>query len=191
MNKKVIIYFSLFIALLFVFSISIVVFFKSNGKKTIIKADDVYMEATTLDVEIKDTLSVSDEFGKTITNTNGGSFGYVDIEIINSIDEERNFELYVTDTNKTENSLIGPTFVKMYLTDKDDNAIGEFDSSIIPSFADLGYIKTKASSKLLLKGSLEANEQYDLKLRTWISDTYSAGDGSKSFSYEIGIRAVE
>ena len=149
------------------------------------------MEATTLDVEIKDTLSVSDEFGKTITNNNGGSFGYVDIEIINSIDEERNFELYVTDTNKTENSLIGPTFVKMYLTDKDDNAIGEFDSSIIPSFADLGYIKTKASSKLLLKGSLEANEQYDLKLRTWISDTYSAGDGSKSFSYEIGIRAVE
>ena len=191
MNKKVIIYFSLFIALLFIFSISIVVFFKSYGKKSVINVDDVYMEATTLDVEIKDTLSVSDEFGKTITNNNGGSFGYVDIEIINSVDEQRNFELYVTDSNKAGNSLIGPTFVKMYLTDKDDHTIGDFDSSIIPSFADLKYIKTKASSKLLLKGTLEPKEQFDLKLRTWISDAYTVGDGSKTFSYEIGIRTVE
>ena len=42
----------------------------------------------------KSIITRTDEFGKTIANTNGGSFGYVDIEIINSADAKRNFELY-------------------------------------------------------------------------------------------------
>lgn len=191
MNKKVIFYFLLFIALLFIFSISIVVFFKSNGKKSIINSDDVYMEATTLDVEIKDSLSVSDEFGKTIANTNGGSFGYVDIEIINSADAKRNFELYVTNSNDANDKLVTPNFVKMYLTDKDDKAIGDFDSSTVPTFADLKYINNKPSSKLLLKGTLEAKEHYDVILRTWINETFVVSNGEKTFSYDIGIRATE
>lgn len=191
MNKKVILYFCLFIALLFVFSISIVMFFKATEKKKIVKTDDVYMEATTLNIELKDTISVSDEFGKSISNDNGGSFAYVDIELINSAEEQRTFELYVTDTNKPSTTLIKPRFIKLYLTDEEDKAIGMYDSSIIPNFADLEYLKTKASSKLLLKGTLEAYEHSNIKLRSWIADTYVATDGSYTFNYDLGIRAVE
>ena len=116
-NKKVIIYFVLFITLLFVFAVALVLFFKSNTKKEVIDSEDVYIQASTLTVNLKDLLSVSDNFGKTIKDDNGGSFGFVEIEVINDTDVSRNYELYVTDSTVGKNKINVPIFIHPIILD--------------------------------------------------------------------------
>ena len=188
-NKKVILYFILFITLIFIFFVAIVLFVKSNSNKNKVNEEDVSMQATTLTVNIKDLLSVSDEFGKTIKNDNGGSFGFVEIEVINESDEDRNYEIFVTDSTVGK-SKINPNYIKLYLTDENNNPVGVFDTSSSISFVNLSYLKDKPSSKLLLKGSIKANGSTNFRLRSWISDSFVIESGKNSFSYDLGIRAV-
>lgn len=168
---------------------ALIVFLKPNFDSPKVNEKDVYMEATTLSVNIKDLLSVSEEFGRTIKDDNGGSFGYVDIELINEAKEKRNFELFVTDTT-IDNKKISPNYVKLYVTDENNKPLDNFDTNSSPTFSNLNYLKDKPSSKLLLKGSLDAEEHRNIILRTWISDSFVVNNGQYSFSYDLGVRAV-
>lgn len=188
-KKKSILYLLLFILLLFIFSVSIVIVFKSGDKKSNVKEDDVYIEATSLNVTLKDYLAVSNDFGKTIKDSNGGAFAYIDIEIINDVDQERNYQLFVT--KNTDDSDISPEYIKLYLTDMKDEAMPNFDRTNIPSFASLHYINDKPSSKLILSGTIGPKKHINVKLRSWINDSYVISEGNKSFSYDLGIRAVK
>lgn len=188
-NKKVIIYFVLFISLIFIFSVAVVLFIKSNSNKNKVNEEDVTMQATTLTINIKDLLSVSDDFGKTIKNDNGGSFGFAEIEVVNETDEEKNYEIYVTDSTVSKNK-INPNYIKLYLTDENNNPIGIFDSSSAPNYVNLSYLSDKPSSKLLLKGTIGPKGSTNLRLRSWISDSFITDSGKNSFSYDLGIRAV-
>ena len=188
MKKKETIYLVLFIALLFIFSISLVIFFKSDNG--IVNEDDVYIESTTLTVSMKDILSVNDDFGKTISDTNGGAFGYVDIDIVNDANKKRNYQLYLTESSDTTNT-ISPSFVKVYLTDFKDDPISNYNSNIVPSYTTFAYLKDKPSSKLILNGTIEANKRTSIRLRSWISDSFVIENGKNTFSFDIGIRAVK
>lgn len=186
-KKNYIIYLVLGIIVLFLLSLFIVfglkAFFKSK-----VNENDVYINSSQYVVKIEDKLSVSDEFGKIITDDNNKSFGYVEFEVYNNIESNSNYQIYITGQEKESD--MSPGYLKFYLTDDKDNALENYGGSKLPSYIDLNYLDDKPSSKLLYSGSLEGLESKKFKLRVWLTDSYVVSNSEKSFSFEIGVRAV-
>ena len=182
-----ILYLILGIIFLFIISVSIVLFAK-NKILGVVKEDDVSLIATSYVVSIDDKLSVSDDFGKSITSGNAKSFGYVEFEINNNTSNTRNFQLFITEI-ENENE-INPNYVKFYLTDIDDSPFTFYSGTKLPSYVELNYLVDKPSSKLLYTGSLDGNDSKKFKLRVWLTDSYVVENSEKTFSFEIGVRAI-
>lgn len=186
-KKNYIVTFIIGIIILFVLS----VFFVTLLKKIIIgsiKEDDVYINSSDYTITIKDKLSVSDEFGKSITEDNDHSFGYIEFEVLNNVEHSRNFEIYITE--KENEDEINPSYIKFYLTDEEGSPYPLFEQNKIPTYVDLNYINNKPSSKLLLSDTLVKLESRKYILRVWITDSYIAENSSKTFTFDIGVRAV-
>lgn len=180
-------YLLLGIIFLFIISVSIVLFAK-NKILGVVKEDDVSLVASSYVVSIDDKLSVSDDFGKSITDDNAKSFGYVDLEIHNTVDNTRNFQLYITEKD-TDNE-INPNYVKFYLTDEDDIPFTFYSGTKLPSYVELNYLVDKPSSKLLYTGILDGNETKKFKLRVWLTDSYIVENSEKTFNFDISVRAI-
>lgn len=176
------------IILLFILSICIVFLFKGKNNNTV-DSDMVSFYSETNTAIIKNILPTTDEFGKTISDDNGGSFIYLDFSVENNCDKKQNFQIYLTQ-QFNELASINDGYVKFYLTDDKDVAFPSFEKNAIPSYVDLEYIKDKADSKNLYKGTLKAFEEKKFRLRVWIADSYVISDEEEAFSFEIGARAI-
>lgn len=156
--------------------------------KSKVNENDVYINSSLYEVKIEDKLSVSDDFGKKITDDNNKSFGYVEFEIYNNVEADRDYQIFIT--GQENESDMSPSYLKFYLTDDKDKTLEKYDSSKLPSYTELNYIDDKPSSKLLYSGTLKSLESKKFKLRVWLTDSYVVSNSEKSFSFEIGVRAV-
>ena len=138
---------------------------------------------------IKNSLSVTDEFGKKIDEDNGGSFGYLEFSVLNEGDKTSNYQVYIT-LQDTFVSQINGNYVKFYLTDNDDVPFLNYSKNKIPSYVELSYIDDMADSKLLYKGKLGSKKVQSFKLRVWISDNYVVPLEEEVFPFSISARAV-
>ncbi len=190
-NTKYVVYLFAIIVLLFILSVSIVILMKGvTSSNAIVEEEDVTLNVNSKVVIIKNILSVSDAFGKTITDDNAGSYAYVDLDIHNNVSEGRNYELFITSSDN-EKSVINPSYVKFYLTDDKDVPFSDYSLSKIPTYVDLEYIEDKPSSKVLYSGFLKAYDNQKMILRVWLSDNYVISmDEDKNFTFEIGVRAI-
>lgn len=174
------------IILLFIMSICIVLIFK-DGSKVDASLVSLYSDTNTL--IIKNNLPTTDEFGKTISDDNGGSFIYLDFSVENNSDKKQDYQIYLTQQFNEFNN-INEGYIKLYLTDNRDVALPLFEKNSIPSYVDLEYIKDKADSKSLYKGTLKASEEKQFRLRVWVADNYVISDNEEAFSFKIGARAI-
>jgi len=186
-KKNYIVTFIIGIIILFILSVFLVTFLKKIFIGSI-KEDDVYVNSSDYTIKIEDKLSVSDDFGKNISDDNNHSFGYIEFEVLNNVEYVRNFEIYITE-NENDNE-INPSYIKFYLTDIDGNPCTNYDQNKIPSYVDLNYLNNKPSSKLLLSDSLGKLESKKYILRVWITDSYIIENSDKTFTFDIGVRAV-
>ena len=190
-NYKYIIYLVCIIFLLFILSIGIILFVKNYtgfmGSK--VSNDDVVFKSSSNTVIIKNILSVDDQFGKNIVDDNGGSYGFLEFTLENTQDDDRNYQIYVKKSVVFEKA-IDAKYLRFYLTDSEDNALGVYKNSKLPSYVDLNFIKNMPNYKLIYSGTLEAKESKDFRLRVWIASNYIITNDEEVFSFEIGARAI-
>lgn len=182
-----------FIVLLFVvvilLSLFIIIFFsKEKYNYDLIQVD----YKTSTKIEIKNKLPVSDSIGKTYTGkgTSDGILDYVELSLTNPNHVSISYDIYITEDTSNDSSRIKGNYIKLFLTDGSEVPFEGFTSRKIPTFADLSVLNDKPGSKLLYRGYLNPEEVKIVKLRVWLSDSYSisASSREKEFLAEVNVR---
>lgn len=156
-------------------------------RKLSYKVDTKFL--TTDIIELTNKLPLSDDIGKNYTGTGmeKGIEGYSEFTISNPNDRKVNYEIYITKMNVEKNE-IKSNYIKLYLTDDQNNPLEGFENNKIKSYYDLYALSDKPGSRLLYKGSLVAGSSKKIILRSWISDTYGFSKTEEEFSFDIDVR---
>ena len=137
-----------------------------------VNPEDVKFSSDSNTVIIKNIISVSEDFGKNISEENGGAFGYLKFSVTNKTTEKRDFQIYIT-KNDVASKEINSNYITFYLTDSDDNPFDNYTGNKLPTYNDL-----------------DVKEKKNFTLRVWIDDSYLVVGDEEIFSFEIGARAV-
>ena len=159
-----------------------------NRRVERINEANVILYAEDENITIDDSLPVSDKFGKEARDELSSSYKYLEFEIVNVSSEVRDYQLYITKNDFSTNE-INNEFVKIYLTDDKNNPIDGFESSKVPSYVDLKYIKDLPSNKLLYKDKIDKYQKRKFIIKVWVADNYSSSS-ENYFSFDIGVRAI-
>lgn len=154
-----------------------------------VSENDVIYKSDSNTIIIKNNLSVDNNFGKQISDDNGGSYGYLEFSIENTQEAKRDYQIYIR-KNDVYGDEINSKYLRFYLTDGEDNPLGIFKNNKLPSYVDLNFMNNLPNGKLLYSGSLDSKETLDFKLRVWIASNYVIIDKEEAFSFEIGARAI-
>ena len=189
---KYILFLTIVIVFLFICSAGMILLIKDSNerKKPPVEEGDVSFVADTNTIIIKNIISVSEEFGKNIQDDNGGAFGYLEFDVVNNTNVERDFQVYVTKQTPTTKE-INSSYIFFYLTDFSNIPFSEYTGNQVPCFNDFYYIKNKTDSKSIFQGTLKANDTAHFILRVWIADNFTISNTEETFSFEIGARAIQ
>ena len=109
-------------------------------------------------IVVSNELLMTDAVGKVIEadNIKCGTTGFTEFEVSSNIDEKVKFEIYLT----KEDALyeVPMKYVKVYLTDENNNPLLEMENRAIPTYYDLKVADSNLSGKLLYSGSLKNKE---------------------------------
>lgn len=98
------------------------------------------------------------------------------------------YEIYLDDI--TEKETFKYDYIKVYLTNFDDNPYKQYIGNSVPSYKDLRVSLNDSSKKLLLSDEIKVGEEKKYKLRIWLSDTYVLNNVDKEFKGKISVRAI-
>ena len=190
-NLKYILFLVVIIIFLFICSVGMILLIKDSNERNMppVEEGDVSFLADSNTIIIKNIISVSEDFGKNISEENGGAFGYLEFDVENNTNLDRNFQVYITKQAPTTKE-INPSYITFYLTDYSNIPFQDYTGNKLPSYNDFHYIEDKADSKSIYTGSLKPNDVRHFILRVWIADNFVISDTEESFSFEIGARAV-
>lgn len=137
---------------------------------------------------ISNDLLLTDTMGKTLNNDNSklGVSGYSEIEITSTVDGKVKYEL-VLDKERVEQE-IPLQYVKVYLTNENNNPVKGYDRANIPTFYDLKISDKNPSAKILYSGVLKNKEKKHFKVRMWTADTYELIAKEYIFSTKISVK---
>ena len=188
-SKKINYLMMLLIIIIFLFVLSIIIVFTIKNSFYSVNEDDVVLDTDSNTVIIKSMLTVSDEFGKTIADSNNGYYGYLEFSVSNLSSKSREYEILIkkSDINPVE---IDGNYVKFYLTDYNNRPFDEFSNNILPDYESMRFLSDKPGNKLLHSGSLKGLEIEKFKLRVWIADSYNIISNDAAFTFVISARAV-
>ena len=162
-----------------------------------LKIDEYKRKSYKIDVRFSDNdivyltnkLPISDEIGKNYNGTGveKGIADYKEFTITNPNERKVSYEIYLTKvTNKVDD--IRSSYVKLYLTDENNNPVEDFGSSKMLSYYDLPSLEDKLDSRLLYRGAIVSGGSKKFKLRSWIADTYIISNTEEDFSFDIDVR---
>ncbi len=160
-----------------------------DKKAANVNSEDVSYIADSNAINIKNIVSVSEVFGKSIDEENGGAFGYLHFEVKNNTNEERNYQVYITKQDSTVDE-INPNYITFYLTDSNNKPFELYTGNKLPNYDDFSVIEDKPDSKEIYNGTIKANETSKFILRVWINDSYVVTSKEESIAFEIGARAI-
>lgn len=142
------------------------------------------------DIVVSNSLPMTDVVGKTISIDNCivGTTGYVEFEVKSMVDDKVKYEIYLTTENVNES--IPLKFIKVFLSDEKDNALGYFDNDKLPTYYDLRLSTNDPSGRLIYSGYLSDKEKDKFKLRMWVADTYELTSNIKSFSVKLHVKIM-
>lgn len=162
-----------------------------------LKIDEYKRKSYKIDVKFSDNdivyltnkLPISDEIGKNYNGTGveKGIADYKEFTITNPNERKVSYEIYLTKvTNKVDD--IRSSYVKLYLTDENNNPVEDFGSSKMLSYYDLPSLEDKLDSRLLYRGAIVSGGSKKFKLRSWIADTYIISNTEEDFNFDIDVR---
>lgn len=136
-------------------------------------------------VDLSNAYPVNDIVGKTSQN-------YFDFSVSGSIKGKTavNYEIYFT---PGVNNTIPEDYIKIYLTNSEDQPIEGFNNEVIPVYNELSASSSDETGKRLYLGTLTSTQTKDMeehyRLRIWISSDYAEANSGKIFSVKVNVRA--
>ncbi len=122
-------------------------------------------------------LPVSDEVGKKSCNK-GECFEF---SISNENDDKTEYQVLV----ETLTSNIDLKYIKVYLTDDDNNPIGIFNKKI-PTLVDFVDCNSNGD-KIIYKGNINKDKIKNFKLKLWVSEDYNSED-TPVLSFRVSVK---
>lgn len=150
-------------------------------------ADDLDVNYSSKKIIINNDLLLTDVVGKNISEDNlkVGTTGYVEFEVSSKLDEKVKYEVVLTKENASPE--IPLEYVKVYLTDENDNPLLDSTSGKVLSYFDLKVADSNLNGKLLYSGYLKDKGSKKFKLRMWTADTYELTATTSIFSAKVDI----
>lgn len=138
-------------------------------------------------ISYSDKLPMKDEMGKKIKydDDNKNVQGYYQFDVINNNDEGTYYEIYVDMADYS--NLVHTNFIKLYLTDSDNNPIDGFGGKAVPTFYKLKNSSSSLTGKRLYRGYIKSKESKSFILRSWIGDAYSIDSYDKEVIFEVNV----
>lgn len=144
------------------------------------------------EVKILSKLPITDASAKglDISNIQSNIIGYSEfsLELETEASEEAQYEIYLTDV--TDGDVFKYDYVKVYLTDEDDNPYKQFDGNKVPSYTDMRISLNDPEKRILLAGTIKPSEVKKFKLRIWVADTYVLDNNEKEFKGRISVKTI-
>jgi hypothetical protein len=139
-------------------------------------------------ITFNNSLPISDSLGKEMTysKANRNIQGFSEITITNSNEDKMSYTLVITKKNNSEYQ-INDNYVKMYLTDENNNPIKGFETEMIPSFPDLKIFRNDSMRRVLYKDVIKKGEEKKFILRSWISDSYAISSQIEECSFVVEV----
>lgn len=136
---------------------------------------------------ITNKLPLIDVVGKKLQyDTESENQAYLDFNISSDSNEQVNYEIYI-EKLEVDNEM-DSHYVKVYLTDDNDQPYEGFDSNASPTYFDLRVSNIKPSAKRLYSGALDSEKTQKFRVRVWVSDSYVVRKDIERFSFEINIK---
>lgn len=183
-----------FIFIIFVCTFSILFIFFLKEKKNIKNGTNDYLEIKfeSNDIlKINNKLPLSDVLGKSIKyeDSLNGNVGFLEFSIINKSAKTRKYNITINKRN-VDSKMINDNYIKLYLTDINDNPLKGFSDNKITTYNELSYSKNNVENVVLYSDFAEKLSKNDYRLRVWVSDSYGLSKLEESIILDIGIEGV-
>lgn len=182
-KNYILVFIGVIFVFLFVFFMPVIYNLDNNNDVRLIGNDNK--------ISISNVLPLADVSGKNL------NVDTINDKILNSLDfsiegtgstkKSVDYEVYLI--GNSENT-INTSYVKVYLTDNEDNPFNLYASNVVPTYRDLRVSNTKADAKIIYAGSIKGGERKDFKLRVWLADNYFINDSEQQFSGIIVVRRI-
>ena len=143
-----------------------------------------YTESDTNVIEIHNAVPIADDNGK-ILSGNEEMFDFsvsANFAGVTSID----YEIYATPIIQT----IDSEYIKVYLTDQNDNPVGIYADEPVPTY-NLLEDSNVEDSKTIYKSSLtKSGEVANYRLRIWVASNFNVPDESQKFAFKVNVEGV-
>lgn len=179
MSKKFILY--TFLLIIAVITIGFLVYiFKAPIDKSSIKLTPEKKE-----LSILDKYPMKDELGKKITYSedNKDVQIYYEFQVESSASKNAKYKLVLNDSGF--NNSIHSNYIKVYLTDDNNNPLKGYDSDYVPTLYSLS--NSKSNNKVLFESTIKPEEIQRYILRIWIGDAYTIGFGQNEFKVNLNL----
>ena len=183
-----------FIFIIFVCTFSILFIFFLKEKKNMKNGTNDYLEIKfeSNDIlKINNKLPLSDVLGKSIKyeDSLNGNVGFLEFSIINKSAKTRKYNITINKRN-VDSKMISDNYIKIYLTDINDNPLKGFSDNKITTYNELSYSKNNVENVVLYSDFAEKLSKNDYRLRVWVSDSYGLSKLEESIILDIGIEGV-
>ena len=171
-----------------ILSLLILLFFVFRPKKFDDSSISINYLNGSQELVVSNSLPMTDVVGKSISLNNYklGTTGYLEFEIKSNVEDRIKYEIYLT---KLERQIEVPVkFVKVYLTDENNNPLEYFEESKIPTYYDLRLSDSDPSGKLIYSGYLKKNSSKKFVLRMWVADTYELTPEEIRFEAKLNVK---
>ena len=183
-----------FIFIIFVCTFSILFIFFLKEKKNIKNGTNDYLEIKfeSNDIlKINNKLPLSDVLGKSIKyeDSLNGNVGFLEFSVINKSAKTRKYNITINKRN-VDSKMISDNYIKLYLTDINDNPLKGFSDNKITTYNELSYSKNNVENVVLYSDFAEKLSKNDYRLRVWVSDSYGLSKLEESIILDIGVEGV-
>ncbi len=178
---------SFLIVFLFILCLSLILttFYIKNKNRVV----DVSLSSRSNNsISIKSKITMDDDHGKAIyyDKSKDKFQGYLEFEVVSKSTVKSKYEIYAVED---DNVIIHPNYVKVYLTDENDNPVSGYEDFAVPTFYNLRVSSLNPKGKRLYYGTINPNEAKKYKLRVWFSDSYKLEQEDKNFSIKLFVEA--
>lgn len=182
-----------FILILAVIGISYAIWSKTflGTKENSLKTGYVsfnYSEADNSYISLENALPISDIQGKALSDEKN----VFDFNISASYKGVSKIKYDIFAESGDKNTL-PEEFVKVYLTDENDNPVEGYEGENVPLYDDLQNYNYngKNNYKLLHSGYLtEQDSTKNFRLRIWLSSDFSDGSNQLDFSFKVNVKGM-
>lgn len=182
-----------FILILAVIGISYAIWSKTflGTKENSLKTGYVsfsYSEADNSYISLENALPISDQQGKELS----GAKNVFDFNVSASYKGVSKIK-YDIFAESVDNNTLPEEFVKVYLTDQNDNPVEGYEGDNVPLYDDLQNYNYNGKNhyKLLHSGYLtEQDSNKNFRLRIWLSSDFTDGSNQLTFSFKVNVKGM-